>query len=161
MWVEEQFKMSHQVNYSLTCTQTACVSAVHPHHCESLIQMSMLYSFALFEGVFWRSQLYVDQPQFLKFNISVQRDALVGVYGRKGLPPSHTQVRPVQEFSFHIAKSKRNTKMYKIIWLFFETLTLERTESVDLFCILIYQTQMPFGNFGSWSWSSALWILCS
>lgn len=43
-------------------------------------------------GVFWRSQLYIDQPQFLKFNISVQRDALVGVYGRKGLPPSHTQV---------------------------------------------------------------------
>lgn len=34
----------------------------------------------------------MDQPQFLKFNISVQRDALVGVYGRKGLPPSHTQV---------------------------------------------------------------------
>uniref|UniRef100_A0A4W6E928 Teneurin transmembrane protein 3 n=1 Tax=Lates calcarifer TaxID=8187 RepID=A0A4W6E928_LATCA len=43
-------------------------------------------------GVFWRSQLYIDQPQFLKFNISVQKDALVGVYGRKGLPPSHTQV---------------------------------------------------------------------
>uniref|UniRef100_A0A6Q2WWC8 Teneurin-3 n=1 Tax=Esox lucius TaxID=8010 RepID=A0A6Q2WWC8_ESOLU len=42
-------------------------------------------------GIFWRSQLYIDQPQFLKFNISVQRDALVGVYGRKGLPPSHTQ----------------------------------------------------------------------
>ena len=43
-------------------------------------------------GIFWRSQLYIDQPQFLRFNISVQRDALVGVYGRKGLPPSHTQV---------------------------------------------------------------------
>uniref|UniRef100_A0A8C3G6G7 Teneurin transmembrane protein 3 n=1 Tax=Cyclopterus lumpus TaxID=8103 RepID=A0A8C3G6G7_CYCLU len=42
------------------------------------------------QGVFWRSQLYIDQPQFLKFNISVQKDALVGVYGRKGLPPSHT-----------------------------------------------------------------------
>uniref|UniRef100_A0A3P8VNY4 Teneurin transmembrane protein 3 n=1 Tax=Cynoglossus semilaevis TaxID=244447 RepID=A0A3P8VNY4_CYNSE len=42
-------------------------------------------------GVFWRSQLYVDQPQFLKFNICVHKDALVGVYGRKGLPPSHTQ----------------------------------------------------------------------
>lgn len=36
--------------------------------------------------------MYIDQPQFLKFNISVQKDALVGVYGRKGLPPSHTQV---------------------------------------------------------------------
>lgn len=43
-------------------------------------------------GMFWRSQLFIDQPQSLKFNISLQRDALVGVYGRKGLPPSHTQV---------------------------------------------------------------------
>lgn len=51
----------------------------------------MLFCFFI-QGVFWRSQLYIDQPQFLKFNISVQRDALVGVYGRKGLPPSHTQV---------------------------------------------------------------------
>lgn len=44
-------------------------------------------------GIFWRSQLFIDQPQFLKFNISLQKDALIGVYGRKGLPPSHTQVR--------------------------------------------------------------------
>eukprot|EP00066_Takifugu_rubripes_P021376 XP_011610642.1 PREDICTED: teneurin-3-like [Takifugu rubripes] len=42
-------------------------------------------------GVFWRSQLYIDQPLFLKFNISLEKDALVGVYGRKGLAPSHTQ----------------------------------------------------------------------
>lgn len=44
-------------------------------------------------GVFWRSYLNMDEPRFLKFNISVQRNALVGVYGRKGLAPSHTQVR--------------------------------------------------------------------
>lgn len=43
-------------------------------------------------GTFWRTQLFIDQPQSLKFNISVQRGALVGVYGRKGLPPTHTQV---------------------------------------------------------------------
>ncbi|XP_077464637.1 teneurin-3 isoform X2 [Stigmatopora argus] len=42
-------------------------------------------------GVFWRSQLSVDKPCFLKFNISVQKNALIGVYGRKGLAPSHTQ----------------------------------------------------------------------
>uniref|UniRef100_A0A8C7YYA3 Teneurin transmembrane protein 3 n=1 Tax=Oryzias sinensis TaxID=183150 RepID=A0A8C7YYA3_9TELE len=60
-------------------------------------------------GVFWRSQLYVDQPQFLKFNISVQRDALVGVYGRKGLPPSHTQYDFVEllDGSRLISKDKR------------------------------------------------------
>ncbi|KAL0974317.1 hypothetical protein UPYG_G00218740 [Umbra pygmaea] len=42
-------------------------------------------------GVFWRSRLTVEQPRFLKFNISVPKNALVGVYGRKGLPPTHTQ----------------------------------------------------------------------
>lgn len=44
-------------------------------------------------GVFWRSQLNMKQPGFLKFNISVQKNALIGVYGRKGLAPSHTQVK--------------------------------------------------------------------
>ncbi|CAG04630.1 unnamed protein product, partial [Tetraodon nigroviridis] len=42
-------------------------------------------------GVFWRSQLRLEQPCFLKFNISVQKNALIGIYGRKGLAPTHTQ----------------------------------------------------------------------
>ncbi|XP_058252848.1 teneurin-2 isoform X5 [Hemibagrus wyckioides] len=42
-------------------------------------------------GVFWRSLLHLSQPQFLKFNISLGKDALFGVYIRKGLPPSHAQ----------------------------------------------------------------------
>uniref|UniRef100_A0AAQ4Q0S5 EGF-like domain-containing protein n=1 Tax=Gasterosteus aculeatus aculeatus TaxID=481459 RepID=A0AAQ4Q0S5_GASAC len=46
-------------------------------------------------GVFWRSLLHLGQPQFLKFNISLGKDALFGVYIRKGLPPSHAQVRSV------------------------------------------------------------------
>ncbi|KAJ8407439.1 hypothetical protein AAFF_G00272960 [Aldrovandia affinis] len=51
----------------------------------------------------------VQEPQFLKFNISVQKDALVGVYGRKGLPPSHTQYDFVEllDGSRLIAKEKR------------------------------------------------------
>lgn len=44
-------------------------------------------------GVFWRSQINMEEPGFLKFNISVQKNALIGVYGRKGLAPSHTQVK--------------------------------------------------------------------
>lgn len=44
-------------------------------------------------GVFWRSRLTMEQPHFLKFNISVQKNALIGVYGRKGLAPTHTQVK--------------------------------------------------------------------
>uniref|UniRef100_A0A672SDV0 Teneurin transmembrane protein 2 n=1 Tax=Sinocyclocheilus grahami TaxID=75366 RepID=A0A672SDV0_SINGR len=43
-------------------------------------------------GVFWRSLMHLSQPQFLKFNISLGKDALFGVYIRKGLPPSHAQV---------------------------------------------------------------------
>jgi hypothetical protein len=43
-------------------------------------------------GMFWRSLLHLAQPQFLKFNISLGKDALFGVYIRKGLPPSHAQV---------------------------------------------------------------------
>uniref|UniRef100_A0AAY4E9G8 Teneurin-2 n=1 Tax=Denticeps clupeoides TaxID=299321 RepID=A0AAY4E9G8_9TELE len=42
-------------------------------------------------GVFWRTLLHLNQPQFLKFNISLGKDALFGVYMRKGLPPSHAQ----------------------------------------------------------------------
>uniref|UniRef100_A0A8C2JFE0 Teneurin-2 n=1 Tax=Cyprinus carpio TaxID=7962 RepID=A0A8C2JFE0_CYPCA len=42
-------------------------------------------------GVFWRSLLHLRQPHFLKFNISLGKDALFGVYMRKGLPPSHAQ----------------------------------------------------------------------
>ncbi|KAM3925787.1 teneurin-2 isoform 2-T2 [Leptodactylus fuscus] len=42
-------------------------------------------------GVFWRSHIHVTQPQFLKFNISLGKDALFGVYIRRGLPPSHAQ----------------------------------------------------------------------
>ncbi|XP_040584324.1 teneurin-4 isoform X6 [Mesocricetus auratus] len=42
-------------------------------------------------GTFWRSQVFIDHPVHLKFNVSLGKAALVGIYGRKGLPPSHTQ----------------------------------------------------------------------
>uniref|UniRef100_H3C567 Teneurin-4 n=1 Tax=Tetraodon nigroviridis TaxID=99883 RepID=H3C567_TETNG len=42
-------------------------------------------------GVFWRSQVFIDHPMYVKFNVSLSKDALVGIYGRRGLPPSHTQ----------------------------------------------------------------------
>lgn len=52
-------------------------------------------------GVFWRSLLHLGLPQFLKFNISLGKDALFGVYIRKGLPPSHAQVH-APECRFHL-----------------------------------------------------------
>ncbi|XP_053161888.1 teneurin-4 isoform X1 [Hemicordylus capensis] len=42
-------------------------------------------------GIFWRSQVFIDHSVHLKFNVSLGKSALVGIYGRKGLPPSHTQ----------------------------------------------------------------------
>ncbi|XP_028838153.1 teneurin-2 isoform X4 [Denticeps clupeoides] len=42
-------------------------------------------------GVFWRALMRLREPLFLKFNISLGKDALFGVYIRKGLPPSHAQ----------------------------------------------------------------------
>ncbi|XP_075956964.1 teneurin-4 isoform X5 [Anarhichas minor] len=42
-------------------------------------------------GIFWRSQVFIDHPMYLKFNVSLSKDALMGIYGRRGLPPSHTQ----------------------------------------------------------------------
>ncbi|XP_060929098.1 teneurin-4 isoform X5 [Limanda limanda] len=42
-------------------------------------------------GIFWRSQVFIDHPLYLKFNVSLSKDALVGIYGRRGLPPTHTQ----------------------------------------------------------------------
>lgn len=52
-------------------------------------------------GIFWRSQVFIDHPMYLKFNVSLSKDALVGIYGRRGLPPSHTQVGnlPVTPFN--------------------------------------------------------------
>ena len=56
-------------------------------------------------GFFWRAQVFVDHPMYLKFNVSLSKDALVGIYGRRGLPPTHTQVG---EKNTH-TRSHRNT----------------------------------------------------
>ncbi|CAL8354637.1 unnamed protein product [Merluccius merluccius] len=66
---------------------------------------------ALPPAVFWRSRITMETPSFLKFNISVQKNALIGVYGRKGLAPSHTQYDFVEllDGSRLIAKERRPT----------------------------------------------------
>ncbi|KAK2891083.1 hypothetical protein Q8A67_013726 [Cirrhinus molitorella] len=55
------------------------------------VELGQQVAHAIPPGVFWRSRLLIEQPHFLKFNISIQKNALIGVYGRRGLPPSHTQ----------------------------------------------------------------------
>ncbi|XP_060740656.1 teneurin-3 isoform X1 [Tachysurus vachellii] len=55
------------------------------------MQVGQQVRYSLVPGLFWRSSIVLEQSQFLKFNISIQKNALIGIYGRKGLPPSHTQ----------------------------------------------------------------------
>lgn len=44
-------------------------------------------------SLFWRFHLTIHHPTYVKFNLSLSREALLGVYGRRNLPPTHTQVR--------------------------------------------------------------------
>lgn len=87
-------------------------------------------------GIFWRSQLFIDQPQFLKFNISLQKDALIGVYGRKGLPPSHTQVGSAADkmkpASLHFwSHSLSYVQLFNCWPLLYWSLTVKRIFNVD------------------------------
>ncbi|XP_051791182.1 LOW QUALITY PROTEIN: teneurin-1 [Erpetoichthys calabaricus] len=42
-------------------------------------------------GLFWRFHITIHHPMYLKFNVSLARDALLGIYGRRNIPPTHTQ----------------------------------------------------------------------
>ncbi|XP_030621470.1 teneurin-1-like [Chanos chanos] len=42
-------------------------------------------------GLFWRFHISVHHPTYIKFNLSLSRDALLGIYGRRNIPPTHTQ----------------------------------------------------------------------
>lgn len=44
-------------------------------------------------GLFWRFHMTVHHPTYIKFNLSLSHNALLGVYGRRNIPPTHTQVR--------------------------------------------------------------------
>lgn len=62
---------------------------------------------------FWRSKFTQDESKFVKFNMSIEDDAVLGVYGRRGVAPS------VAQFDFFevvdgrtlSARSKRSTKV--------------------------------------------------
>ncbi|KAM6427153.1 teneurin-1 isoform 3-T4 [Liasis olivaceus] len=42
-------------------------------------------------GLFWRFQITIHHPMYLKFNVSLAKDSLLGIYGRRNIPPTHTQ----------------------------------------------------------------------
>lgn len=41
----------------------------------------------------------VHHPTYIKFNLSLSHNALLGVYGRRNIPPTHTQVMAVMLFT--------------------------------------------------------------
>lgn len=50
-------------------------------------------------GLFWRFHMTVHHPTYIKFNLSLSHNALLGVYGRRNIPPTHTQVMAVMLFT--------------------------------------------------------------
>ncbi|XP_077334858.1 teneurin-1 isoform X5 [Lithobates pipiens] len=42
-------------------------------------------------ALFWRFQITIHHPIYLKFNVSFSKDSLLGIYGRRNIPPTHTQ----------------------------------------------------------------------
>uniref|UniRef100_A0A8D0C2V1 Teneurin-1 n=1 Tax=Salvator merianae TaxID=96440 RepID=A0A8D0C2V1_SALMN len=42
-------------------------------------------------GLFWRFHIMIHHPMYLKFNVSLAKDSLLGIYGRRNIPPTHTQ----------------------------------------------------------------------
>lgn len=62
-------------------------------------------------GLFWRFQITIHHPMYLKFNISLAKDSLLGIYGRRNIPPTHTQVirnNTYYSIIYHIMFSNRS-----------------------------------------------------
>lgn len=55
-------------------------------------------------GLFWRFQITIHHPIYLKFNISLAKDSLLGIYGRRNIPPTHTQVFDITGTSWPFPK---------------------------------------------------------
>uniref|UniRef100_A0A8C6NS06 Teneurin transmembrane protein 1 n=1 Tax=Nothobranchius furzeri TaxID=105023 RepID=A0A8C6NS06_NOTFU len=55
------------------------------------IDVSTQQSQAIPPGLFWRFHMTVLHPTYIKFNLSLSHNALLGVYGRRNIPPTHTQ----------------------------------------------------------------------
>lgn len=56
------------------------------------IDIGTQQSQAIPPGLFWRFHMTVHHPTYIKFNLSLSHNALLGVYGRRNIPPTHTQV---------------------------------------------------------------------
>ncbi|XP_060718384.1 teneurin-1 [Tachysurus vachellii] len=42
-------------------------------------------------GSFWRFSMALQHPEFIRFNVTHTHTALLGIYGRRNTPPTHTQ----------------------------------------------------------------------
>nr|XP_039266115.1 teneurin-3-like isoform X3 [Styela clava] len=55
------------------------------------IQLGRKARFSVPAGMFWRSLVFMGSDDHLKFNFTISRRAVLGVYGRKGIRPTHTK----------------------------------------------------------------------
>uniref|UniRef100_A0A3B3XS73 EGF-like domain-containing protein n=1 Tax=Poecilia mexicana TaxID=48701 RepID=A0A3B3XS73_9TELE len=55
------------------------------------IDVGTQQSQAIPPGLFWRFHMTVHHPTYVKFNLSLSHNALLGIYGRRNIPPTHTQ----------------------------------------------------------------------
>ncbi|MGH0181088.1 UNVERIFIED_CONTAM: hypothetical protein FKN15_005687 [Acipenser sinensis] len=72
-------------------------------------------------GLFWRFHVTIHHPMYLKFNISLARDSLLGIYGRRNIPPTHTQETGFIEYmdlgTWHLAFYNDGKKMEQVFVL--------------------------------------------
>lgn len=65
-------------------------------------------------GLFWRFHITVHHPEYVKFNISLTRDALLGIYGRRNIPPTHTQVNTCK----HKVLSQECCTLFHVLYIY-------------------------------------------
>ncbi|XP_026796322.3 teneurin-1 isoform X2 [Pangasianodon hypophthalmus] len=74
-------------------------------------------------GLFWRFHMAVHRPTYIKFNLSVSQNALLGIYGRRNIPPTHTQFdfvklldgkQLISEQLINLSSDQRNLQLHSL-----------------------------------------------
>ncbi|XP_022536740.2 teneurin-1 isoform X2 [Astyanax mexicanus] len=65
-------------------------------------------------GQFWRFSVVVQHPEYVRFNITHTHNALLGIYGRRNLPPTHTQFDFVKLLDGKLKQESRISDFTKV-----------------------------------------------
>ncbi|KAF7707190.1 teneurin-1-like isoform X3 [Silurus meridionalis] len=74
-------------------------------------------------GLFWRFYMAVHHPTYIKFKLSVSQNALLGIYGRRNIPPTHTQFdfvklldgkQLISEQLINLSSEQRNLQLHSL-----------------------------------------------